>query len=441
MKRLPLFLCSLVPLIPLLLAATHTVATTAELQLALGSARDGDAIAVQPGIYAPPANWPRTRPLFALQGRKMLTLSGPAELDAQGRVDTLLQLDACADCVIDGLTLRNSRRSALVLSACQRVIVVECAAFDCTTEPHLIAGQFRVAGGASDACVFEHCAAIGGVKGFELREVPTYTSAQATVPPVAGNVGYPNGLPESQWSGFFGYAAAPSNCRIVECVAIGNARNIQHSDGFSPRYSRACQLAGCIALFNGDDGADGIGSVDLDAHDNWSLCNGYAWAGAGVPPVPLVRTGGNGNGLKCGVRGGLRNAARRNVLLLNANGGLTFADCEQGLGELNMVFGSPVAISCEAARGHVPLLLDRNVVDRPTKLANGAKAHETGGVRFAPGAAQLDELTRLVQQLAAAPPRAGRVSAWHADFTTRVRGWLLANGVPPASPQAPGARP
>lgn len=399
----------------------RVVRSTPELQAALAGAAPGVVIEIRSGLYAPPQGWNKAAPLFRLSGKTGVLVRAEigARMDGLGRIDTLLEISDCANCEISGLSLTHARRAALVVTASRNVTIRECVAVDCTTDRNLIMGQFRVVGGACDGIAFRDCAAIGGVKGFELREVPTLSAPQASVPPKKGNIHSREAdMPESEWANFKGYAEAPSRTTFCGCVAYDNNRNTQHSDGFSPRYGRQTTIEDSIALWNGDDGFDGVANVDLTVTHVFSGWNGNLFA-TNLP------TGGNGNGIKCGVRGGLRPRIEHSVCVGNANGGITFADGEHGRGEFNFVVGSRSAISCEAGRSAgVTLTLSHNVQNAPSKLVGGARANETGAREFAPERAEIDEFAALVKRLCETPPVAGRVAEWRMRIRAQTDAWM-----------------
>lgn len=404
-----------------------SVATTAQLQAALSAANRGDTIAVAPGVYSPPAVWPKTKPLFAMLGVTDVWIVGaPGVLiDGQNRVDTLLDISGASDIEVWRIGFTHSRRAALALTNCKNIRAYECTAVDCTTEPNLIFGQFRVIGGGTDNVMFESCWASGGVKGFECREVPTLTAGEASAPPGAGNIGYPADLPESLWPSWSGWPQGVHAVTFRDCVAVNNARNIQHSDGISPRYSRGARVEGCIALWNGDDGIDGIASADLEVADCISGWNGTKFDLSGA-------TGGNGNGVKCGVRGGLRNRVLRVSSIGNANAGVTYADCEQGIGDHILALGSPKSVTTEASRSasKLALLLYSCTLQQQPIAANGAKVQSFGVTLFVPGPQVLPTLRDNVHALCLSPPQAGGVAAWVQNFKTQWAAWTVAMGVP-----------
>ncbi|MCK4277427.1 MAG: hypothetical protein KAX78_12985 [Phycisphaerae bacterium] len=167
-------------------------------------------------------------------------------------------------------------------------------------------------------------------QGLSFGESPTQTTGSAAVPPIAGNTGYSEDMPENEWDSWEGWTDyAARYVTVEECMAYECYGRDEHTDGIGGRYVIEGVYKNNISFSNCDDNFDMIGAVRVQLLGNISF-----------NADPNDTEDGDGNGMKPGVRGGLDNIAARNVLFNNRRAGLDMADTERAEVYNNTVYNN-----------------------------------------------------------------------------------------------------
>jgi hypothetical protein len=176
--------------------------------------------------------------------------------------------------------------------------------------------------------------------GILLYEAGSQTKATASTPPLEGNNapgspsgGYTSDMPPDQWSAWPGWTdIAAQHCVVENCVVFLSAQPSDWSsggpvstDGIVARYAVDCIFRNNVLFSNADDNLDVVGATRAEIAGNISFrCRRDPETGA-----ILDRRLGDGNGLKCGVRGGLDHLIHHNVSFDNFRCALDTAQCER----------------------------------------------------------------------------------------------------------------
>ncbi|NOT02892.1 MAG: hypothetical protein HOP29_20010 [Phycisphaerales bacterium] len=300
------------------------------IQAAIDTALPGDAVVIRGGVYSSGTSQ-HAVPVFTVTPSRSGTPGRPITVRAAdgesvvihgqtGGSDTRDLVVVQGSYVnIEGLELRDARRGAVVVEApAEFVMVRRCHAHDNDRDSSFIGGAFRAVGTVRHV-TFEECMANRNSAGFEFRESPTLDNEDAHVPPRAGNIGYSHDLPESQWNAWEGWTNIASRyCVVRRCIAYDHRLLDEHSDGFKNRYGIQNYYEDNIAFDNVDDGFDGAGATRCVYRGNIAFRND-----------PQNTAGGDGNGIKIGVRGGLDNILIRNIAFDNRRAGIDMADTER----------------------------------------------------------------------------------------------------------------
>jgi len=301
------------------------------LQHAVDVADPGDTIIARAGVYDSGSS-AATVPVLLIQSPAGGVAGYPLTIRAavgqqvifDGRAGTtreLVQIKA-SYVNLEGLELTGARRTAVAViyagDTTEHVNIRLCHAHHNNYDPSWIGGAFRTVGPVRYV-TFEDCISHDNSIGFELREDPPQTAATAQVPPVAGNSGFPQGLPEAEWDTWPGWTQyAARYCAIRRCIAYDNRLLDEHSDGIGSRYAIECIIEDNISFHNGDDNYDELGATRCIIRRNIAF-----------RANPHNTPDGDGNGMKIGVRGGLDNLVYQNILFDNPRAGIDMADTER----------------------------------------------------------------------------------------------------------------
>ncbi len=229
------------------------------------------------------------------------------------------QIEDCSYITLRGLKFQDVKRHGIRIVAnsvgsCHHITVEYCQADGCgnTQTGHFFAAMLTY--GPVHYVKFYRCLTTNCGNGIMLWETGTLSSQQASVPPIAGNIGYSEDLPEANWDSWEGWTSYGARyCTIEECVSYENYSTVSgNCDGISGRYPIECLWKNNISFDHPEDGLDVMAAVRCQFIGNYCF-------------------GGNnaGNGIKVGVRGGLDCVIARNVCFDNARGGIDAADTER----------------------------------------------------------------------------------------------------------------
>ncbi len=356
------------------------------IQTAVDAAMPGDTVVVRGGTYSTgtanqnvvildvPADHggEEGRPLTikAADGEHVI-LDGTAH----GSDSRILVIISGSHVVLEGMEMRNARRTAVDVNApAHHVTVRLCDVHHNNRDTSFIGGALRGVGPIRHV-VFEDCLSHHNSVGIELRESPTQVNSTAHVPPTAGNTGFATDLPESEWDSWEGWTEyAARYCTVRRCVVYDNRLLDEHSDGIMMRYAIDTVFEDNLSFYNGDDNIDGLAATRCVFRGNIAF---------GANPENTVD--GDGNGIKVGVRGGLDNVVARNIAFDNPRGGIDLADTERAEVYNNTVYnnGEWFGIWFEGTRAQVGgMRVLNNVCKHNGTLAGRSDIGVLGGVRL-----------------------------------------------------------
>ncbi len=313
----------------------------ATIQAAMDAALPGDTVLVREGVYSTGT----TNQNFVVlnvpsgtggtEGRPITVKAAEGEdvvIDgtAHGSDSRILVIISGSHVVLEGMEMRNARRTAVDVNApAHHVTVRLCDVHHNNRDTSFIGGALRGVGPIRHV-VFEDCLSHHNSVGIELRESPTQVNSTAHVPPTAGNTGFATDLPESEWDSWEGWTEyAARYCTVRRCVVYDNRLLDEHSDGIMMRYAIDTVFEDNLSFYNGDDNIDGLAATRCVFRGNIAF---------GANPENTVD--GDGNGIKVGVRGGLDNVVARNIAFDNPRGGIDLADTERAEVYNNTVYNN-----------------------------------------------------------------------------------------------------
>lgn len=330
----------------------------------------GDSLYIRAGTYQPASGnannrvFKRTGLAGTEQFPILITAYADEEVffdgDVSGGCYTGIELFNAVWVTVSKLKLRQFRSTALDIGAragqgsANHVTVEYCEVYDLHPNNTTWNPGIQIHGPAQ-YCVIRKCIVHHFSGGIALWEWPSQNYTTAAVPPVAGNSapgspsgGYTVDMPESDWDAWPGWIElAPRWCSIEDCLSYDNVSTTpENSDGFITRYAVECVVRNNVAWGNPDDNFDMAGATRIQFYGNIA----FNAPGAG---------GGDGNGIKIGVRGGLDAIVHHNVSFNNHRIGIDMADTERGRVYNNTLVGqhghagNSYGMWCEARRATV----------------------------------------------------------------------------------------
>ncbi|MBL8879517.1 MAG: hypothetical protein JNG88_10395 [Phycisphaerales bacterium] len=300
----------------------------------------GDTLYIRGGVYQPAAGNANNRVVrrTGLAG----TAQFPITITAYAAEEVIFDGDVGTGCytgfelfnptwvTISKIKLRKFRSTALDLGAragqgsMNNVTIEYCEVYELHPNNTTWNPGIQIHGPAQ-YCTIRKCVVRNYSGGIALWEYPAQNYTTAAVPPVAGNSapgspsgGYTADMPESDWDSWPGWIElAPRYCTIEDCLSYDNVSvNPENSDGFITRYAVECTVRNNIGWGNPDDNYDMAGATRIQFYGN------IAFNAPGA-------NGGDGNGIKIGVRGGLDCVVHHNVSFGNNRIGIDMADTER----------------------------------------------------------------------------------------------------------------
>ncbi|NOT02246.1 MAG: right-handed parallel beta-helix repeat-containing protein [Phycisphaerales bacterium] len=317
-------------------------APRATIQSAADSTYPGDTVIVRNGIYASESASQSTAALYMPTTRsgtavRAVTVRGQTgetpiiDGTARGSDTREAVIIEASYVVFENFEIRNARRAAVVAVAPASFVTIRLIEAHHNDRDNTFIGGAIKGDGTVRNIIIEDCVAHHNVAGYEFREVPTRTSGEAHVPPIAGNDGFAADLPESQWNAWQGWTQYASRyCTVRRCIAYDNRTIAEHSDGFKNRYGVENTFEDNIAFGNSDDGIDGVGATRCIYRRNIAFNQNT--------PLTAPNGDGDGNGIKIGVRGGLDNLFAYNISFNNNRAGIDGADTERPIFYNNTVY-------------------------------------------------------------------------------------------------------
>lgn len=321
---------------------TVRVNTIAALRAAVAAALPGDRISVAAGTYAPTSS-AATAPLLLIDGRKgtesapiVVTTEGPAVFTGKyaGSVttDDLIVIQNCEWFVLERVVVEDCRGRGIDVQirggTTAHVAIQDCEARRCSQGGTAYKEGIALRGAIRNS-VIRRCTSYAGGIGIGMRESGDWTNDNHHTPPKAKNDGYSADLPEAQWTAWQGWPEAPRYCVIEDCITFDNKKVAMHSDGIYSRYTADCIVRDNVSFRNVDDNFDMLAATRLIVVGNIAFnCN------------PWHTDGGNGNGIKVGVRGALDCVVVDNIAFNNWRMGIDMADAERSRVYHNTLFGN-----------------------------------------------------------------------------------------------------
>lgn len=300
----------------------------------------GDTLYIRGGVYQPAAGNANNR--VARRTGLAGTSQFPVTITAYAGEEVIFDGDVGTGCytglelfnpvwvTISKIKLRKFRSTALDLGAragqgsMNNVTIEYCEVYELHPNNTTWNPGIQIHGPAQ-YCTIRKCVVRNYSGGIALWEYPAQNYTTAAVPPVAGNSapgsptgGYTADMPEADWDSWPGWVElAPRYCTIEDCLSYDNVSvNPENSDGFITRYSVECTVRNNIGWGNPDDNYDMAGATRIQFYGN------IAFNAPGA-------NGGDGNGIKIGVRGGLDAIVHHNVSFGNNRIGIDMADTER----------------------------------------------------------------------------------------------------------------